>query len=77
MAEIRLAQLPDRTPVKLTISITPELHQALTDYRALYAEAYGTTEPIAELVPAMLGAFLDSDRGFARARRRLGSTSST
>ena len=68
MAELRLAKLPDRTPVKLAIQVTPDLHQALTDYAALYAQAYGREEAIADLIPAMLAAFLDSDRGFAKAR---------
>jgi len=70
MAELKLGKLPDRTPVKLTISVLPELHQALADYAALYAEAYGRKEPVAELIPAMLTAFLESDRGFARSRTR-------
>lgn len=69
MAALRLPKLPDRTPVKLTISITPDLNQALIDYGELYAQAYGAHEPVAELVPAMLAAFLDSDRGFAKARK--------
>jgi hypothetical protein len=68
MAELKLAKLPDRTPVKLTISLMPDLHEALTDYAALYAQAYGRDEPITELVPAMLGAFLEGDRAFSRAR---------
>jgi hypothetical protein len=38
MPELRLPRLPDRTPVKITISISPDLHQALTDYAALYQE---------------------------------------
>lgn len=68
MADLRLAKLPDRTPVKLSIQVTPDLHQALTDYAALYAKAYDREEAIADLIPAMLAAFLESDRGFARAR---------
>jgi hypothetical protein len=68
MADLRLAKLPDRVPVKLTIQVTPDLHQALTDYAALYAKAYEREEAIADLIPAMLAAFLDSDRGFAKAR---------
>src|SRR3546814_7620770 len=32
MAAIKLGKLPDRTPVKLTISILPDLKQALDDY---------------------------------------------
>lgn len=68
MADLKLARLPDRTPVKLAITITPDLQSALKEYAALYAQAYGTEEPIAELIPAMLAAFLDSDRNFVRAR---------
>lgn len=68
MADLRLAKLPDRTPVKLSIQVTPDLHQALTDYAALYAKAYGREEKIADLIPAMLAAFLNGDRGFAKAR---------
>lgn len=30
--ELKLAKLPDRTPVKLAITITPDLHEALHDY---------------------------------------------
>lgn len=69
MVELKLARLPDRTPIKLTVLVLPELHQALADYAALYAEAYGREEPIAELVPAMLASFLESDRAF-RARAK-------
>lgn len=70
MADLKLAQLPDRTPVKLTIAVMPDLHQSLTDYAALYAQTYGRDEPIAELIPAMLAAFLESDKGFVRSRNR-------
>lgn len=70
MNALRLAKLPDRTPVKLSISILPDLHQRLQDYAAAYAKHYGSEEPVAELIPAMLMAFLDSDREFARGRTR-------
>ena len=69
MTKIRLEQLPDRTPVKLTISISPDLHRALRDYAEAYTQVYGTSEDITDLVPAMLCAFLDSDRAFMRARK--------
>lgn len=68
MPELKLAKLPDRTPIKLAITVTPDLHQALQDYAKLYASAYGREEPVIELVPAMLTAFLDGDRTFARSR---------
>lgn len=73
MSQLKLPKLPDRTPIKLTITITPDLKRALDDYAALYAETYGRHEPIADLIPAMLSEFLDSDRAFAKARKRLGA----
>lgn len=69
MADLKLARLPDRTPVKLSISITPDLAEALAAYARLYAEAYGREEPVAELIPAMLESFLGSDREFVKAQR--------
>jgi len=75
MPELKLAGITDRTPVKLTITVLPDLHQALQDYARIYAETYGRDEPVSELVPAILSAFLDSDRAFAKARERLGARS--
>lgn len=68
MADLRLGKLPDRTPVKLSITITPDLQSALQRYASIYAETYGVEEPVTELIPAMLAAFLESDRVFARTR---------
>lgn len=70
MADLKLGKLPDRAPVKLTVAILPNLHQALQDYAALYAQTYGQEEPVAELIPAMLASFLESDRAFAKMRKR-------
>jgi hypothetical protein len=69
MAAIKLQRIPDRTPVKVTIAVAPDLHRALTDYAAAYQAAYGEAEPVTELIPAMLATFLESDRGFSRARK--------
>jgi hypothetical protein len=69
MPELKLAKLPDRTPVRVTITVSPELNQALRQYADLYRTTYGQAESVAELIPFMLGAFLDSDKGFAKARK--------
>lgn len=69
MAELRLGKLPDRTPVKLAIQVTPDLHQALVGYAALYAQAYSREETVTDLIPAMLATFLDSDRAFTKRSR--------
>ena len=68
MVDLKLPRLPDRTPVKLSIAVMPDLHQALIDYAALYARTYGRDEPVTDLIPAMLAAFLESDRAFTRGR---------
>jgi hypothetical protein len=73
MSELRLRKLPDRTPVRLTVSLSPELNQALLDYAALYGEVYGQRATVSELVPAMLAGFLEGDKGFARHRREQAS----
>ena len=67
--ELKLGKLPDRTPVKMTISISPDLHAALQSYAVLYRDTYGQEEPVTELIPAMLLSFLDGDRAF-RSRSR-------
>lgn len=67
MADIKLARLPDRSPIKIAIVVMPDLNDRLAAYAAVYAETYGYEEPVAELIPAMLAAFLDSDRGFEKA----------
>jgi hypothetical protein len=66
MVDLKLARLPDRTPVKLTISVLPDLHQRLGDYADAYEATYGQREAIVDLIPYMLASFLDIDRGFAR-----------
>jgi hypothetical protein len=72
MPELKLARLPDRKPVKLTIMLQPETNAALQAYAAAYREAYGEDEEVAELVPYMIDSFLSADRGFAKVRKNGG-----
>lgn len=69
MTSLKLGKLPDRTPAKITIIVSAELNQALRDYAAIYRTTYGEAESVADLIPFMLSAFLESDRGFAKARK--------
>ena len=73
MGGLRLARLPDRTPVKITIAVPPHLHQALADYAELYRETYGQEEPVQDLIPAMLASFLEGDKAYTRRRRGQGA----
>ncbi|SKA24825.1 hypothetical protein SAMN02745126_04449 [Enhydrobacter aerosaccus] len=67
MGDLKLGKLPDRIPVKLTITIAPSLQRALQAYAELYRETYGQAEPVTELIPYMLESFLASDRSYAKA----------
>lgn len=54
--------------MKVSLLLLPDLHAALTDYARLYESAYGKSERVEDLIPAMLASFLESDRAFARRR---------
>lgn len=69
MAEIKLGKLPDRTPVKLTVAIAPDLAADLALYAEFYESAYSQRETVADLIPFMLEGFLASDRAFSRMRK--------
>src|SRR5437868_7667729 len=73
MMPMKLSKLPDRTPVKLTTTLTPTLAARLRDCADFYAETYGTREEVGDLVPFMLEAFLDGDADFRRANRAGGA----
>ena len=68
---LRLSQLPDRTPVRMSLALDPELAHALRDYAEIYRQTYGAEEKPETLIPAMLECFLGGDAGFKRARRAL------
>lgn len=68
---LRIAKLPNLTPVKLTLSIEPEVHRMLEDYAKIYSDNYGEVVKPAELVPSMITGFLATDNGFKRARKAM------
>lgn len=68
MSALKLGQLPERTPVKITITMSAELNRELCEYAMAYNEIYGQSEPVTELVPHILAAFLAEDRAFQKGR---------
>lgn len=68
---LRIGKLPDLTPVKLTVSLKPEVHSMLEDYARIYGENYGEAVKPSELVPSMVASFLATDNGFKKARKAL------
>jgi len=67
---LKLAKLPDRKPVRMTISLSAELATQLREYADAYRECYGETEDVATLVPFMLATFLRDDRSLRPQSRK-------
>ena len=65
MRELKLGPLPKIETVRITLTLSMPLKQALDLYAADYARAYEPTEATV-LIPHMLEAFLRSDRAFMR-----------
>lgn len=69
MPDLKLAKLPDRTLVKITIAVSAPLNQTLQQYAETYQARYGIAETITELIPYMLQAFIEGDAEFKKAKR--------
>ena len=67
---LKLEQLPDRKPVKLTITVSPQLANDLEFYADIYRRNYGRQESVQDLIPFMLENFINSDAGFKKARKQ-------
>lgn len=69
MAKLKLGQLIDDKPVRLTVELPATTHRDLVAYAdALGRETGEPIEPI-KLVAPMLQRFMATDRGFAGARK--------
>src|SRR3546814_16931610 len=69
MADLKLPKLPDRTPVKIGISVMPDVFEALNAYADAYEASYGRRESVPDLIPFIPDSLLASDRSFSRPRR--------
>lgn len=72
MTRLKLADLADEKPVRLTLEISARLHR---DLRA-YALAVNGGDPkgaptVERLIPPMLERFVTTDRGFSKARKSI------
>lgn len=69
MSVLKLPKLRETTPVKLSISLHPDLHQSLLQYAGVYMQVYDSEIKITELVPLMLATFVESDREFQKVKK--------
>lgn len=68
MAKLKLGPIADDKPIRITLELPAALHRDLIEYGRLLAEGGASIEP-AKLIVPMLGRFIATDRGFAKARR--------
>lgn len=69
MPKLKLAELQDDTPVKLTIEIPGSVHRDLIAYgAALAGQGKQAVDPVKLIVP-MVARFMNTDRAFTRTKR--------
>lgn len=70
MTKLKLGPLIDEKPVKVTIELPAALHRDLISYAEVLAREnkQDISDP-SKLIAPMLARFIQTDRGFAKARR--------
>jgi hypothetical protein len=71
MPDLKLGKLPNRTPVKMTISVMPDFDDALRDYATIHSAQHGVDSTPADIASGMVEQFILNDREFAKARAAL------
>ncbi len=72
MTRLKLADLADEKPVRLTLEISARLHRDLTAYALAVNGGDPKGAPTVErLIPPMLERFITTDRGFSKARKSI------
>lgn len=66
---LRLGREVARKPVRLTLTIGPDLADELKLYAEAYEREYGEAQTPAQLAPHMIRRFLAGDPGFRAAKR--------
>lgn len=75
MTRLKLADLADEKPVRMTVEMTARLHRELLGYAIAIngGEAKGAPTP-EKLVPPMIERFIATDRSYAKVRRTVSKT---
>ena len=67
--KLRLGPLPRSEVVRLTVLLPAPVKADLDRYAELFGATYGEMVEATALVPHMLAAFMDRDRGFRKVRQ--------
>lgn len=74
MTRLKLSDITDAKPVRLTIEVPAQLHRELLAYAVVLNNGEERNAPAPEkLIPPMIERFMATDRGFARARKQTSS----
>lgn len=70
MTRLKLEDLADEKPVRLTVEVSARLHREMVAYAAALngGDAKGAPTP-ERLIPPMIERFIATDRSFAKTRR--------
>jgi hypothetical protein len=75
---LKLADLADKKPVRVTVELSSRLHRELVAYAIAINGGEAKGAPTVErIVPPMLARFVSSDREFAKVRKSLQATACT
>ncbi len=71
MTRLKLEDLADEKPVRLTVEISARLHRELLAYATALNDGDAKGAPTPErLIPPMIHRFIATDRSYAKARRQ-------
>ena len=74
MPKLKLGPILDERPVKVTVELPAAVHRDLVAYgQALQQETGQAAPEPAQLIAAMLGRFMETDRVFTKLRRATAS----
>lgn len=70
MTRLKLSDIADEKPVRLTLEVSARLHRELVAYATALngGEAKGAPSP-ERIIPPMIERFIAADRDYARSRR--------
>lgn len=71
MTSLKLKKIPDNTPVKLALTLPPEVHADLLLYAEVYSQEHGLQETPSILASHMIAVFMAADSGFRKAKQTM------
>jgi hypothetical protein len=69
MPKLKLSEILDETPVKLTVELPAPVHRDLVAYGEALGREGGRSVEAVKLIPPMLARFMSTDRAFSRMKQ--------